>query len=51
MCEEYDRYHASYLERHKKAFEGQGVWTLSVQKASLFENAWDELEARVRRSS
>ena len=49
MCEEYDRYHTSYLERRKTVFAGQAVWTLSVQKASSFENAWDKLEARVRR--
>src|SRR5437016_4170869 len=28
MCQKYDRYHASYLERHKNPFEGSSVWTL-----------------------
>jgi hypothetical protein len=51
MCQEYDRYHASYLKRHKKAFEGSGVWTLLVQDASPYENAWDTLTERVHRSS
>ncbi len=52
MCEEYDRYHAAYLKKHGKKFDDAGaVWNLSLKKASPFENAWDKLEARVRKTS
>ena len=52
MCEEYDRYHAAYLKKHGRKFDDEGGrWTLSRKKAAPFENAWGNLESRVRKTS